>query len=89
MTSGKCLGCNDSSIKYDQHINGLTEADCIKKCKENTNCTAVGYSPHSMPGMESCYVFLTSNVSRGNGPNAGGTKCFAVPNNCQGKLQFH
>ena len=85
MTLGACIDCSGFLSNYDAEYNSLDQSQCIQKCKDDPKCRGVTYGKDWM-GRQYCQVFQTLRVK---GSGIGSDKCFALPDNCVGKLQFH
>ena len=77
VSTGECSKCNgENQDEGKTTFGGLTEADCLTKCKFNPNARGCEYS-----GTK-CTIHA-KEVSDGNGKN--GVKCWTSPHNCKGK----
>ena len=86
MTSGSCVDCSGAfATPEKEYYNNINQSLCIQKCQDDPKCKGVSHGIYMM-GSYYCQKYQSTRVK---GSGIGSYKCFAVPNNCQGKLQFH
>ena len=84
MTSGSCVDCSGTYATADMEYYNINQSLCIQKCQDDPKCRGVSHGIYSGT-TEWCQVYQT----RVKGSGFGSDKCFAIPDNCKGKLQFH